>query len=291
MKQRKIIYTSILLIIIALTYFLSYHVTLSNINNNYLELLTTSFNKNSKSNYNLDFVALYLKHLENSKHFKKEENKTIEVSNVVYNTTEPIIYIYNTHSDEEYSYKKNDVYNIAPTVKTASYILEDELKKLGINSIVEKENTIELLNQQNLPYSSSYKVSRTLMEKEKLKTDSLVYFIDLHRDSVKKNLTTATIDNKNYAKVMFLLGLENDNYLENKKVMTKMNDYLNTNYRGLSRGIYEKKGKGVNGVYNQDFSENTILIEVGGIDNTVEEVANSLEVIASMIYNYINDNK
>ena len=84
---------------------------------------------------------------------------------------------------------------------------------------------------------------------------------------------------------MFLLGLENNNYLENKKILEKLNNYLEINYPGLSRGIYEKKGKGVNGIYNQDYSKNVILIEVGGVDNTILEVSNSIKVIASMIYN------
>ena len=44
---------------------------------------------------------------------------------------------------------------------------------------------------------------------------TLKYFIDIHRDSVKRDVTTTTIGDLSYAKVMFVLGLENDNYLEN----------------------------------------------------------------------------
>ena len=44
-----------------------------------------------------------------------------------------------------------------------------------------------------------------------------------------------------------------------------LENWLNENYKGISRGIYRKKGKGVNGVYNQDFSSYCFLIEVGGI--------------------------
>lgn len=36
-----------------------------------------------------------------------------------------------------------------------------------------------------------------------------------------------------------------------------------------------KEGVGVNGVYNQDFSNRTILIEIGGYENTPSEVLNS----------------
>ncbi len=292
MKKRKIIYTSILIIFLALTLYLSYTINLNNINKNFLQVLSSSFQKENVST-KIDFVSFYIKTLKQEKHFQnaKENLKTSEVINIAYNTNEPIVYIYNTHSNEEYSYQKNDIYNITPNVKTASYILEDELKKLGINSIVESKDTIEIVNSSNLLYQDSYKVSRTLIENAKLENDSLIYFIDLHRDSVNYDATTTSIEGVNYAKVMFLLGLENENYLENKKVMTSMNNFLNENYRGLSRGIYEKKGKGVNGVYNQDFNKNTILIEVGGVDNNIEEVANSLKVIASMLFNYINENK
>ena len=34
-----------------------------------------------------------------------------------------------------------------------------------------------------------------------------------------------------------------------------------------------------------------MLIEVGGVDNTIEEVSNSLKVIAECLYEYINSTK
>ena len=178
-----------------------------------------------------------------------------------------------------------------PTVKTASYILQNELSNLGIDSIVEENNVTNTVNERNLTYAKSYKVSREFLENKKLEYPSLIYFIDIHRDSVKRSITTANIDNKNYAKTMFLLGLENEKYKENQKVMNTLNSFLESNYKGLSRGIYEKSGYGVNGVYNQDFDKNVMLIEVGGYENTIEEVSNSLKVIANMLKNYIIDNK
>ena len=41
---------------------------------------------------------------------------------------------------------------------------------------------------------------------------SLKYYIDIHRDSVSKNITTVNINNKNYAKILFVVGLEHNNY-------------------------------------------------------------------------------
>ncbi len=289
----KKIYTSIILILLGLTIYVSYTVTLKDNYLGFIHLITNKFTK-EKYNYNVDLVSIYINKVKSNKHFinnKNEGENTKEVSNLVYNNNkEKTIYIYSTHSDEEYSYQKNDIYNIVPNVKTASYILEDELERLGLFSLVETENTIDIVNKEGLKYYESYKVSRRLLEQRKKENPSLVYFIDLHRDSVDKKATTVTIKDKTYAKVMFLLGLENPNYKENLKLMEAMNDYLDKNYKGLSRGIYKKEGEGVNGVYNQDFDANAFLIEVGGVDNTIEEVSNSLKVIANCIYNYINSN-
>ena len=288
MKKRKYIISFIIIFLFLFTYFISYKVTINKLPDNILSFLIFKYQDNKKIN-NIDMVSIVLNEVNVNKSFindKKEVKKEI-----VYNEQVPIVYIYNTHSDEEYSYEKNNSYNIIPTVKEANYILESELKKLGILSVIEKNQTTKIVNERNLPYSSSYKVSRELLENKKIEYPSLIYFIDLHRDSVERNITTVEINGKTYARTMFLLGLENPNYEENKQVMTSLNNYLDTNYKGLSRGIYEKKGKGVNGVYNQDFNKNTMLIEVGGVDNTIEEVSNSLKVIAECLYEYINSTK
>jgi len=51
----------------------------------------------------------------------------------------------------------------------------------------------------------------------------------------------------------------------------------------------KKSGKGVNGVYNQDFSPDAILIEVGGQYNNISEVNNTLKVLAKILANYIKE--
>ena len=64
---------------------------------------------------------------------------------------------------------------------------------------------------------------------------------------------------------------------------------MNKEYPGLSRGIYKKSGKGVNGIYNQDFSKYTFLFEVGGTDNNIQEVNNSISVLAKILNEYIKE--
>lgn len=205
--------------------------------------------------------------------------------------TNPIVYLYNTHQSEEYATNNLESYNVKPTVLMTSYILREKLNNNGIGTIVEENNVTEFLRTNNWNYASSYKVTKLLMSDAYSKNSSLEYFVDLHRDSVKKNISTVSINNKSYARILFLVGLENKNYGPNLEMTSKLNDMFNEKYPGLSRGIYKKKGAGVNGVYNQDFSPKTILIEVGGQDNTIDEVFNTCEAISTILTEYIKEDK
>lgn len=203
----------------------------------------------------------------------------------------PLVYIYNSHQSEEYASNNIESYNVTPTVMMASYILREKLNNNDIPAIVEENDVTEFLKTNNWNYAASYKVTKLLMEDAYSKNPSLEYFIDLHRDSVNKKISTATIREKQYAKILFIVGLENKNYDKNLALTEKLNDMFDKKYPGLSRGIYKKQGAGVNGVYNQDFHPNTILIEVGGEENTIDEVFNTCTAISEILVEYINGEK
>ena len=57
----------------------------------------------------------------------------------------------------------------------------------------------------------------------------------------------------------------------------------------MSKGIYQKEGRGVNGVYNQDNSKYTILVEIGGVENTIDEVLNSTLAFTDCFMEVIKD--
>ena len=202
---------------------------------------------------------------------------------------EPTVYIYNTHQTEKYSLSNVEPHNIVPTVMTTSYMLKEQLEKHGITSIVEENSVNDILKKNKWNYASSYNVTKMFLEKAKKENPSLKFFIDVHRDSVKKSITTTEIKGKSYARVMLLLGLENKNYEKNLKLIEKLNNEINKKYPTLSRGIYKKEGPGVNGVYNQDFSSNCILIEFGGQYNTIDEVYNTVEVLSEVLANYMGE--
>ncbi len=204
-------------------------------------------------------------------------------------SNEPLIYIYNTHDEEAYYNSYLNPYNIVPDVKLASYYFQERLKDLGIESVVEKRKIKDVLDKNGWNYRYSYNASRVYLEEVSKNNPSIKYFIDLHRDSVGKDKTTTVINGKSYAKVMFLVGLEHENYQKNLDLATRLNELISQFDSTLSRGIYQKEGPGVNGIYNQDFSSKAILIEVGGQYNTIEEVANTIEVIAKVLKDYLGE--
>lgn len=189
------------------------------------------------------------------------------------------VYIYNTHDEESYSNKGFELYNTTPTVKLASYMLKDELKNLGINALVEERPVIKEIKKQGLPYYYSYDISNKYCKEIKEKYPSIIYFIDLHRDGIDKSLSTVTINNKAYAKMMFLLGMKHSNSNKNLEVVTKLNNYLNDNYKGLMRNIYKRNDI----TYYQYFDSHNFIIEVGGQDNTYQEVYNSIKAFAKAL--------
>lgn len=203
------------------------------------------------------------------------------------NIENPIIYLYNSHQLENYNSENLNIYGITPNVLMASYILRENLNNAGISTIVEEANMSDILTQHGWNYSYSYQASRLVMEEKKNKYNSLEYFIDIHRDSISKAYSTVTIGDKNYAKVLFVIGKEHANWTQNNAIATTLNSLIEQHYKGLSRGIIGKEGAGVNGIYNQDISPNCLLIEVGGVDNTIEEVNNTMLALADILQKYI----
>ena len=203
-----------------------------------------------------------------------------EVNNKTNIDLDPIIYIYNTHETEEY---KSNFYNITPTVKTVSNIMKDELLKLDINSVVETKSVQKEVNKRGLDYPGTYTVSLEYLKGSRGKNPSLKYFFDMHRDSVVGDAARVSISNKKYATVMFLVGTKNQYYKRNLKGIRVMEKYLNKHYEGLLRSTYYQP----NSTFYQDYDSNMFLVELGGPDNTLEEIYNSTVALSKAIKYYV----
>lgn len=203
-------------------------------------------------------------------------------------TTDPLVYIFNSHDGELYEGGAvNEQLGRTVSVVDLSYMVAEQLQSQNINTLVESRSAAEVVSKNKWHYSLSYKASRMYLEDTASQHETLRYFIDFHRDSISYEKSVTTIDGKPYAKVMFVLGTDNERYQENQKIIQELEALLSEKYPGLSRGIRENGGVGYNGVYNQDFATTMILIEVGGDYNTYEEVTNSAQAVADVLTTYI----
>lgn len=225
---------------------------------------------NLSLNYKLDSEVIY-----NSEFLEVDEK----------NVVKPRIYIYNSHDTEGYDSSILNAYNISYTVKVASLILKEYLSDYGIESFVETESMEEYLNNQGLDYGYSYQASRYYIDKRREEYPSLELFIDIHRDSPPKYATTAYYNDLAYAKVIFIMGVGYDGAEEN----IAMAEYLNAKLPAeITRGVSLGNGYGVIGAFNQDIGAKSMLIEIGGIDNTIDEINNTCKLLASAIFDYMN---
>lgn len=231
--------------------------------------------------------------LENTLHFTPNENLTY-VNNPKLEEVEKLevpqaVYIYNTHQSEAYSGNALEGYNIKPGVMMASYIMQEKLAKNGIKADVMEDNITDYLNLNNMNYSKSYEASRKFLTEALNKYKDYKLIIDLHRDSLPKDKSTVIINNKSCAKISFVVGLDHKNSNQNMETANKLNEKIKIKYSSLTRGIISKGGAGSNGIYNQDLNPNIVLIEIGGPENTIDEVLNTIELIAPIIGEYINE--
>lgn len=253
-----------------------------NINNNYIYKV---FKTNYKAAVTSPKFILNLELNYKPKSLSNSEEEVIFLSE----SNSPIVYIYNSHQGEKYSNKYLEDYNIVPSVVTASYMLKEKLENIGIETIVEDNDILLYMKQNNYDHSKSYIASRYFLNKVIDKYNSIKLYIDLHRDSVNGDVTTVRINDKEYAKVMFVIGLKYNTYEYNLAVVQNINEKLNEQYNGISRGILKKDNIGANGIYNQDLSPNIILIELGGVDNNIDQINNTLDVLSIVIGEYINE--
>lgn len=301
-KKRKPFFIYIIIIIVSflLTLNILFKLDLKSSNEEFITFMLNDINYTDKYNsgflkkifknvFNIDFSPKEI--LENTLYYQEKE-KSIVTQYIKdpnkENKNNPKVYIYNTHQLENYDLNNYSEYNITPNVLMASYLLEGLLNKDGINTIVEESNINDFLSLNGWNYSYSYKASRYFVEDTINKNPSLELIIDLHRDSIAKEKSTVTIGEKNYAKLLFIIGTDYKNE-ENLNLANALNNIIKEKYPDLTRGIKTQGGEGYNGVYNQDLSNKMILIECGGNENSIDEVMNTIIVLKDAIKQYLGD--
>ena len=285
-KFRYVIYIIIVILIYQLFIYVSTNLKIVKTNEEFISKILSNSNYHLSYNQNHSNIFNYILKsmidvnnpvdiLRNQNENKVILSDSLKLSSYEKNRT---IYIYNTHDLEQYNNSILKNYNIKSDVNMASILLSKILNNLGINVIIEPKKTSEILSSQNLDYNKSFDVSKTYI-KEAMKENNIDLFIDLHSDDVSRELTTTVLDEKKYAKVIFSVGKNNENFNQNYELVQKLNKKIIEIDDSLSRGIIINDKQN----YNQELSQNMIFINIGGYENTIDEVLNTIEVISPLI--------
>lgn len=198
--------------------------------------------------------------------------------------------VFFTHTHEAYEpIVKNVSGKVAVSdTKTNILSLQDMIKSHfqlnGIATDVLDVDNMKVLQTQGKEYYQAYDTMRAFVKK-RLEEQQYDLAIDFHRDSAKRRTTTITHNGTTYARVVIVIGTEHQNYRWNLANAEKLSASLNTIVPNISRGVISKGGDGVDGKYNQDLSKSLVLIELGGIENTEDELNRTIAILARAIAN------
>lgn len=207
----------------------------------------------------------------------------------------PSVFIYHSHNRESWNHvmleKKgtsasDDDVNITLVGDRFAQLLRDR----GIPAMTGQEDFAATLKREDLAYSQSYAVSRRAVDEARDAYPSLRYFFDIHRDAnIAREKTTVTLEGAAYARIMFVIGTAHERYEQNKAFAESLDELLDERYPGLSRGILTKSAHQGNGEYNQSVSPGSLLVEIGSVNNTLQESLRTAEALADVFAQYLDD--
>lgn len=201
-----------------------------------------------------------------------------------------VVYVYNTHNRESwYSETKPVGSSVDHPTRNISMVgkhLSEALNERGIGADVSTDDIYQELLNQKKDYALSYAQSLQVVKAAAENNRELHYFFDLHRDTAPRDRTTVTIKGKTYARVLFVIGKRNKSFEKNEAFATELHKLMEEMYPELSRGVMEKGAKTDHGEYNQSISPGSLLMEIGGTENTLQESYNTAEALADVFAAY-----
>lgn len=209
----------------------------------------------------------------------------------------PQVLIYHTHSTESYEMQDLGYY-----ISTSSARTTDEKKnmiRVGEEIVKQLEAAgIGVIHDRSLydypSYNGAYNRSAETVKKYLEKYPSITVTLDIHRDAIEQSggvrvKPTAVINGKKAAQVMIIAGVDDGtmdfkNWKENMKFASALQRQMEGDFKGLTRAAMVCHRR-----YNMYLTKNSLLIEVGGHANTLDEAVYSGEMIGKSLVNVLKE--
>lgn len=200
---------------------------------------------------------------------------------------EPQVLIMHTHATESYEPYERDFYDASFNSRTTDRSMNmvavgdriaEQLEAAGIGVI--HDGTLH-----DYPsYNGSYDLSRETVQKYLEEYPSIKIVLDIHRDAIEREsgeriAPVAAINGKNAAQVMIICGCDDGtmnmpNCMKNLRFACLLQRQMESDYPGLTRPVLFDYRK-----YNQDLTAGSILIEMGGHANSIDQAEYSGELV------------
>ena len=196
-----------------------------------------------------------------------------------------------THTTESYEPYQRDYYDDSFTSRTTDMsknmaavgdVMTEVLEKNGIRTY--HDTTIH-----DYPsYNGSYDRSRVTVEGILEKYPSIKVVLDVHRDAIEREdgeriAPSVTVNGKSSAQVMIICGCDDGTMgmpdcMKNLRTAALFQQYMESSFSGLTRPVLYDYRK-----YNQDMTTGSLLIEVGGHANSLDQALYAGELTAQGI--------
>lgn len=204
---------------------------------------------------------------------------------------EPQVLIMHTHATESFEPYERDFYDSSFNSRTTDRSMN--MAAVG-NAIAEQLEAagIGVIHDTTLhdypSYNGSYDLSRETVQKYLEEYPSIKIVLDVHRDAIEREsgeriAPVAEINGKTAAQVMIISGCDDGtmdmpNYMKNFRFAALLQSQLESDWEGLTRPVLFDYRK-----YNQDLTTGSLLIEVGGHANSIEQAVYSGELIGKSL--------
>lgn len=212
------------------------------------------------------------------------------------NSSQPQVLIMHTHATETYQLDENLWYN--PSFNARSTDTTVNMATVGAEIVAQLNaagiNTVQDITLHDYPsYTGAYERSNATVKRWLAEYPSIKVVLDVHRDAIEyKNGTrvkpVSEIDGMKAAQVMIICGADKNgnlpNFKENLKFAAAWQNKMESMFPGLTRPVlFDYR------YYNQDLTTGSLLIEMGGHANTVEEAKYSGKLVGQALAALLNE--
>lgn len=210
-----------------------------------------------------------------------------------YQSRDPLVIVYHTHTQESYlpavfpnpgGHDPEEAFSADPgrnMIAVGQAFAQRLESRYGIG-VVHVTQRFDAATGDGMTKIGAYDRSLAAMEALLKQYSSASILVDMHRDSARRNITAATVGEVPVARVMMVVGTnhyrDHPGWRQNLEFADILGDSMKQYFPGLFREILMKEWR-----YNQHLSGGALLLEMGGVDNTLAEALASAEMTADLI--------